>query len=54
MSGCVYKIQNVKNGKLYVGQTKNFKQRVSEHKYCLKNNIHSNPDLQQDYNIYMV
>lgn len=52
MSGCVYKIQNVKNGKLYVGQTKNFKQRVSEHKYCLKNNIHSNPDLQQDYNMY--
>ena len=52
MIGCIYKITNICNGKIYIGQTTNFKQRVNEHKSDLKHNKHSNPDLQEDYFIY--
>ena len=29
----VYKITNLKNGKIYIGQTKNFKRRMNQHFY---------------------
>lgn len=52
MISCVYKITNICNGRIYIGQTTNFKQRVNEHKSDLRLNKHSNPDLQEDYFIY--
>ena len=49
---CIYIIKCIKNGKVYIGSTNNFKRRLSEHKSCLKLNKHSNKFLQDDYNKY--
>lgn len=46
----IYKITNSVNGKVYIGQTKNFSHRKACHVYDLKNNRHSNPYLQADFN----
>lgn len=50
--GVVYSITNNKTNKIYIGQTNNFKRRIWEHKYFLKNNNHKNYYLQEDYNKY--
>lgn len=50
--GVVYSITNNKTNKIYIGQTNNFKRRIWEHKYFLKNNNHKNHYLQEDYNKY--
>lgn len=49
---CVYKIINTETGRIYIGQTVNYKRRLNEHKCDLNHNRHSNSDLQQDYNKY--
>jgi len=38
----IYKITNLKNGKVYIGSSKNIKRRLIEHKSRLKNNKHIN------------
>lgn len=48
----VYKITCLKNGMIYIGSSKNVKTRISNHKYSLRNNLHHNFYLQEDYNIY--
>ncbi|MDM0746421.1 GIY-YIG nuclease family protein [Clostridium perfringens] len=49
----IYKITNLANGKMYIGQTStSFKQRWKEHLYELKNNKHINVHLQNAYNFY--
>lgn len=48
----VYRIVNNVTNKMYIGQTVNFRRRVTEHKCDLKYNRHSNPELQRDYNKY--
>lgn len=48
----VYKVFCVKNNKIYIGQTKNYRDRINNHKYHLKNNDHDNIYLQKDYNKY--
>lgn len=49
----IYKITNLANGKMYIGQTStSFKQRWKEHLYKLKNNKHINSHLQNAYNFY--
>lgn len=48
----VYKILCVKNNKIYIGQTKNYKRRIIEHKSWLNNNGNKNKELQQDFNTY--
>ena len=50
----IYKITNIKNGKLYFGQTKNFKVRKYTHLNALKRNAHHNPHLQSAFNKYGV
>lgn len=50
--GCVYKITCLKNNKVYIGQSINFKRRVWEHKNLLRNNKHKNRYLQEDFNKY--
>ncbi len=47
---CIYFKCN--NNKYYIGQTINFKIRFNRHLNDLKNNCHSNKELQNDYNIY--
>jgi len=49
MSGGVYLIENKKNGKVYVGSTKNLKRRWWFHQYLLKKGNHTNKYLQQDW-----
>lgn len=48
----IYKIENLVNGKIYIGQSKHIKQRWSEHKKELKANKHANHYLQRAWNKY--
>lgn len=49
---CIYKITNTENGKVYIGSTVKLKQRINNHIKKLKENTHSNKDLQKDWNIH--
>lgn len=35
--GCIYKITNLQNGMIYIGQTINIKRRIKEYKYKSRN-----------------
>ena len=48
----IYKIVNTKNGKLYIGSSKNIMRRWSVHKSALKNNHHHSIYLQRAWNKY--
>lgn len=48
--GGIYKIINTTNGRFYIGSAKRFKQRAHEHESDLRNNHHTNPFLQHDWN----
>jgi len=51
--GYVYKIENLVNGKIYIGQTTlNPSKRYSSHLYELRNKKHKNLHLQSSYNNY--
>lgn len=50
MLGGIYKIENVTNGKIYIGQSKHVHARLKEHKSSLKRRYHTNKALQSDYN----
>ena len=45
----IYTITNKKNNKVYVGSTKNFIHRKTEHLYQLTNRTHSNLQLLKDW-----
>lgn len=46
----VYCIENIKNGKLYIGSSKNMYQRLHVHRIYLNNNTHQNQKLQNSWN----
>ena len=48
----IYKITNLVNGKVYIGQTLNPSKRFKKHIYSLKNNSHYNIYLQNSWNKY--
>lgn len=49
----IYKITNIRNNKVYIGQTSvKHNQRWTNHKYSLRKNIHSNNHLQAAWNKY--
>ena len=48
--GCIYKIVNMKNHCVYVGQTTRGELRWKDHLSDLRGNYHSNSKLQRDYN----
>jgi group I intron endonuclease len=48
----IYKITNVVNGKVYIGQTQNLINRKQNHFYWLGRNSHHNDHLQKAYNKY--
>ncbi|MGF9988069.1 GIY-YIG nuclease family protein [Bacillus mycoides] len=51
--GVIYKIENLVNGKVYIGQTvRNYKRRMYEHRRKLRNNRHDNLFLQNAWNKY--
>lgn len=45
----VYKITNIENGKIYIGGTRNLNTRFGQHKNNLRNEIHKNRFMQEDY-----
>lgn len=50
---CIYKITNLINNKVYIGQTiKTSAQRFANHIYDLNHNIHHSEHLQRSYNKY--
>ncbi len=51
-SSAIYAIRNVWNGKIYVGSSKNIKNRKSAHWSDLKRNKHPNSKLQNAWNKY--
>lgn len=52
MDSGVYLILNIKNGKGYVGQSKDIQKRKYKHFQSLKNNYHHNHHLQNAWNKY--
>jgi len=48
----IYKIENVKNNKIYIGSSVNLKNREYKHFWMLDKNIHNNDYLQHSYNKY--
>ena len=48
----VYIIWNKKTFRFYLGSATNLYVRFKSHKSRLKNNYHTNPELQADYNLY--
>ena len=46
----IYKIENLVNGKIYVGQSVNIKKRWKDHKYYLRHNLHQNRYIQRAWN----
>lgn len=48
----VYKITNIKNGKVYIGQSVDVDKRFNQHKKLLRENNHGNYRLQDDWNVY--
>lgn len=50
MNSGIYKIENLVNGKLYIGRSNNLKARQSSHWNQLKRNVHTNTHLQHAWN----
>lgn len=48
----IYKIENVKNGKVYIGSSKDIYKRWEQHKRDLNNECHHSYKLQNEWNIY--
>jgi group I intron endonuclease len=51
MNTGIYKITNIKNGKIYIGSSSDMDRRKYEHFNDLANNIHVNKHLQNAYNL---
>ncbi|PFA84002.1 GIY-YIG nuclease family protein [Bacillus thuringiensis] len=53
IQGVIYKIENLANGKVYIGQTRvGYEKRINEHLYGLRRNTHKNDHLQRAWNKY--
>ena len=50
--GAIYTILNKQNGKIYVGQSIEYKKRFAQHKSDLNGGYHDNPHLQSAWNKY--
>lgn len=50
MASGIYSIENLDNGKLYIGYTENIEKRLKEHKNALRRGDHDNEKLQRSYN----
>lgn len=48
----IYKIENLVNGKVYIGSASNFRARWGGHRSKLKRGVHDNPHLQSSWNKY--
>lgn len=48
----IYKIENKINHRVYIGLTSDFRKRRNKHRSELSKGMHSNPNLQSDYDYY--
>lgn len=48
----IYKITNIINNKVYIGQTNNWSKRKSAHLLALRSNKHQNKHMQRSFNIH--
>lgn len=48
----IYKITNILNNKVYIGQAMDIQNRIREHKELLNRNCHPNNHLQHSWNLY--
>ena len=48
----IYKIENIENGKVYIGKSKNIFRRWIEHQHELQAGKHHSTLLQEDWNKY--
>ena len=46
----IYQIKNLKNNRIYIGETIRGKERIQKHFSCLRSQRHENYKLQQDFN----
>jgi group I intron endonuclease len=46
----VYQIRNRRNGKIYIGCSKNLPGKLNSHKFQLKNGLHPNKQMQKEFN----
>jgi group I intron endonuclease len=46
----VYQIKNKRNEKLFIGSTKNLPGKINSHKFQLKNGLHTNKEMQKEFN----
>lgn len=46
----IYKITNLTNGKIYIGQSQNIFMRKKQHFTQLRNGVHENRQMQEDWN----
>ena len=49
---CVYKIENLVNKKIYIGETNNYEGRKRYHLRAIKQRNHENPNIRYDSNIF--
>lgn len=49
---CIYKIENLVNGKKYIGQTQNYRIRQNAHITKLRRGVHDNDHLQKSFDKY--
>jgi group I intron endonuclease len=53
MTAGIYRIQNINNGKCYIGQSKNLELRWQYHLIRLRMREHKSPSLQHDFNTWL-
>jgi hypothetical protein len=46
----IFQIKNLKTGKIFIGRAKNLPGIINRHRFQLENGLHSNQELQKDFN----
>jgi len=46
----IYQIKNKKNGKIFIGSSKDLRGIMNRDRFQLKNGLHTNTEMQKDYN----
>ena len=46
----IYQVKNLASGKIYIGRALDLKGKLNSERFQLKNDLHMNQELQQDFN----
>jgi hypothetical protein len=47
----IYQVKNMASGKIYIGRSTDLNGKLNSEKFQLKNNMHMNKELQNDFNV---